>query len=59
MISLLPFLHDSVPIFVSNERLIDAVDHILAAEDALAGHYVIDLVPEDFSQRETVGRDGG
>lgn len=53
----LPFLHNLIPVFVIDERLIDAVDHVLAAEDALAGYQVIDLIPQDLSEREATGRD--
>lgn len=57
VINLLPLLHNLVPVLISYERFIDTVDHILATEDALTGYDVVDLEPQDFSEREAIGRD--
>lgn len=48
---LLPLFHDAVPVLVGNERLVDAVDHVLAAKYALARHDVVDLVLENLRIR--------
>lgn len=55
----LPFLHNPVPVFVGNERLVDASDHVLATEHTFTGDNVVYLVLQHLSEGKPARGDRG